>query len=112
MPAMMISQPVALNAAVASPAGVACLRHDEQQDGRRDDRDEHAAGRQQVAVAGRGRRVHPDQADDEGDSAGQPGQPDEDFDGRVHATASASSAFGAAAAGLRLNIWSIRSVTT
>ena len=52
----------------------------EDQDRGRDDGQDHAAGRHEVAVAGRGRRVHPGQADDERHGARQPGDPDEDLD--------------------------------
>ena len=77
------------------------------------DRDGHAAGRHQVAVACRGRGVHPRQADDERDGADKPGDADEDLDdlqGR-HDQASGSAAGVGATVFLR-NIWSIRSVTT
>ncbi len=84
------------------------------QDSRRADGDRHAAGRHQVAVPCRGRRVHTNQAEDERDGAGQPADADEDLDDveRGHEPASASSVAGFGAVGFFRNIWSIRSVTT
>ena len=69
----MIPQTMALNPSPAELLG-------EDQDRGRADRERHAAGRDKVAVASRGRRVHPGQPDDERDRACQPGDPDEDLD--------------------------------
>ena len=86
----------------------------EDEDRRRGDRDRHPAGREQVAVAGGGRRVHPAEADNEADRADEPGDPDEDLDDleRGHDAAAVSSVAGLGAVGFFRNIWSIRSVTT
>ena len=88
------------------------------QHGRRADREGHAAGRHEVAVASRGGRVHPHEPDDERSGADQPGEPDEDFDDpegghcATPPTRSAAVAEGLGATGFLRNIWSIRSVTT
>ena len=49
------------------PSPISCCGEDE--DGGGADGEGHAAGRDEVAVAGGGRRVHPHQADDERDGA-------------------------------------------
>ena len=86
----------------------------EEQDGRRADGEGHAAGRDEVAVPGRGGRVHPHEADDERAGAREPGEADEDFDdpeGR-HGLAPPPRRPASGATGFFRNIWSIRSVTT
>ena len=74
------------------------------------DRHDHAAGRQQVAVAGGRRRVHQVEPEHEAGGAGELGESDEGVD--VHRGPRQACAAGFGAAGFFLNIWSIRSVTT
>ncbi len=109
-PAMMIAQ---LDARMPKLTGSSSLARPDEDRGRCD-RHGHAAGRQQVAVPGGGRGVHPGQAEDERHRRDEPGDPDEDLDDLEcrHVPASASSGAGFGATGRFLNIWSIRSVTT
>ena len=81
-----------------------------EEDGGRADREGHAAGGQEVPVAGRGGRVHPHQADDEPGRADEPDETDDGFEGVHRQAAFSDSALGAT--GFLRNIWSIRSVTT
>ena len=108
MPTMMITQTTPSIAVPGQLPG-------EDQDGGRGDGEGHATGRHQIAVPGRGRRVHPRQADDERHGADQPGDPDQDLDDLQRVTARPPrrrSAGLRAPRGFFRNIWSIRSVTT